>query len=102
MLTAFQQHRRAYHAERARRLKIARALTECVRQRERRRAPWQQWAPPDVHGSVGYQRWSVHDDFGTVCDFSIGGGPLRMVRWSDGRTLWDELRVLQFVFGEEG
>ena len=32
---------------------------------------------------------------------SIGGGPLQMVEWDDGRTLWDELRVLQFVFGAD-
>jgi hypothetical protein len=104
MLTAAQQHRREDNAARARWLKAALKVTEDVRRRAWRREPWQQGAPPDARGSVGWCRWNVQrdEDFGHVRHFAIGGGPLQMVEWNDGRTLWDELHVLRFVFGDRG
>jgi hypothetical protein len=80
--------------------KVVAAINDRVRVRER-----YQTYPEDPSRvcCVTWYRWNIQDDreaFGFMRGHSIGGGPLQMVEWKDGRTLWDELRVLQFVFGE--
>lgn len=68
--------------------------------RERERIDWRIDRYPD---DCFCKPWNLQDDdaeaFGFMRGYSIGGvTPIRMVKWDDGRTIWDEIHVLAFAF----
>jgi hypothetical protein len=46
--------------------------------------------------------WNIQDDASDVgWQVTPAPFPFLVMRWPDGRTWWDEVRVLQFVFGPQ-
>lgn len=48
-----------------------------------------------------YQYWNIQDDREAFGHLRPSPFPHLVIRFDDGRTWWDELRVLEFVFCED-
>jgi hypothetical protein len=88
---------------RQRQLRFALKLNERVRARESSSGGYYETdLAPRLPPTSWYGSWNMqYNDaaaFGHLQGFPLGNTPLPMTTWSDGRTMWDEVRVLQFIF----
>ena len=104
MLTDSQLERRRQNAIFRKHWDFVHKVNDNLRRREKYREPYERECPDDPPESARgiYRRqWNTQRNdrkaFGHRSPFGVG--PLQTVTWDDGRTLWDELHVLKFVFG---
>jgi hypothetical protein len=95
---------REYETQRDRQLAFALKVNARVKERARLDDLWE-YSPEPTTGGRFLERWNVQGDdaeaFGCIRPgFLLGVSPFPIVRWDDDRTLWDELRVLEYAFAD--